>query len=1077
MILWLWQNWQRHKKRFMFVMIGAVIISVSLGSVAGFPTTNNGPLVIEASETRWHAPYDILVRPPESRTVTEKKDLLNPAFLSGISGGISLDQYEKVKQADGVAVAAPVSMIGYTGYAVVLKKVNIREQGIYRLRRELITDVGPREIVDEFTTYFARGWDPNGKGSGYGLGFFGGMLRGGTSVLLAAVDPEQEARLIGLDKAVSEKGDSNYFSQNDEVRDQGRGYRIPVLFSNQGFVDKTYRFTIERLDLPFEHPDQTMEKVKKKGGITFLNKLQAESTLTYISTSKHAYEQFLKGATGIDPETGKRMRMFHGLGHRFSLFEKTSPLSFKPVTSPYRKRWPYAYEVKVIHEEKPVLPAYDRETFRPVKVFGKDFHDWVRITPEWIGFYNPDKLEIPDGSLPMMYRPSPARWVLDARGKPVNPRSRMKPADSAFGLITPPPTMITTIEAAAKILGDHPISAIRVKAAGVDHAGEEILRRLEGIAQKIESETGLVADVIFGSSPKPVLTHVPAKGNLPELGWIVQPWIKPGPSPAVFREASVGFPWVVGCLILIAVMYVMATNAMTFVARRKELAALQSNGWKPKQLVRMFFLESLFFGGFVAVMAWAVLSWISSVHGVEGSAVRLMLAAVPGFAIYALGAVIPAVLLSRFLAGHEPVLNASRAMWRIRSIMSFVLGHLFTGWRLSLLSVVMMVIPAGLLTFFLWISFRLKGALYMEWLDQYVALEVGAAHFAVTAVALLMATLVIAQVMRQNVSERRPQFALMKAVGWRNNGIRLSLWLEGGLMGLCAGVAGLLLASGLIFVTYGEIPHEDIWFLLATGTIPMAAGLLGAMLPAEKAARTVPYQGTKDAFAPPGKSETSVRWVFRIIAVALVAGFAVRMAQPAPDAAGGIDAGEQLAAAVPTSGNIDNSKPVIRKKDHENTRAPVTQVSGEPRDSGVGRRGSEENVVTVQLGQKVEGPRGGYSFSIHKMDATPPKAKLKKTAEGMKYVSFQVIFRVYEEYGSVEFRPYNMDIRTSEGVKDEAGWTIVENHGWSADAGAQMEKGKAVVDLTFEVPEQDRQFTLVWKVSPDDRKKYIINVP
>src|ERR1700678_2726157 len=59
--------------------------------------------------------YQILVRPKGARTLLEvKTGTVQPNFLSGIYGGISLAQYHAISGILGVSVAAPIAMIGYT---------------------------------------------------------------------------------------------------------------------------------------------------------------------------------------------------------------------------------------------------------------------------------------------------------------------------------------------------------------------------------------------------------------------------------------------------------------------------------------------------------------------------------------------------------------------------------------------------------------------------------------------------------------------------------------------------------------------------------------------------------------------------------------------------------------------------------------------------------------------------------------------------------------------------------------------------------------------------------------------------
>jgi putative ABC transport system permease protein len=59
--------------------------------------------------------YDILVRPRGARTALETQtDTVQPNFLSGIYGGITMSQYHQIAAIPGVQVAAPIAMVGYT---------------------------------------------------------------------------------------------------------------------------------------------------------------------------------------------------------------------------------------------------------------------------------------------------------------------------------------------------------------------------------------------------------------------------------------------------------------------------------------------------------------------------------------------------------------------------------------------------------------------------------------------------------------------------------------------------------------------------------------------------------------------------------------------------------------------------------------------------------------------------------------------------------------------------------------------------------------------------------------------------
>ena len=100
MIRFIWQNWWRRKERFILLIIGAFIVSAGLTYLIGLSETNKGTIV-DTLQQRWSASYDIVVRPEGTRSVTEDKKLLEPNYLSGLSGGISVEQYEAIKEYTG----------------------------------------------------------------------------------------------------------------------------------------------------------------------------------------------------------------------------------------------------------------------------------------------------------------------------------------------------------------------------------------------------------------------------------------------------------------------------------------------------------------------------------------------------------------------------------------------------------------------------------------------------------------------------------------------------------------------------------------------------------------------------------------------------------------------------------------------------------------------------------------------------------------------------------------------------------------------------------------------------------------
>ena len=212
--------------------------------------------------------------------------------------------------------------------------------------------------------------------------------------------------------------------------------------------------------------------------------------------------------------------------------------------------------------------------------------------------------------------------------------------------------MLTTIEAAEKILGDKPISAIRIKVAGVADLSDESQAILERVAREIEEKTGLITDITLGSSPQLALTYVPGLNDKEDIGWLQQPWVNIGSSISIFRETKVGFSGVVASVIAVAIIYVWASGIVNLLARRKEFAVLLSIGWRPSQLSRLLFLESSIIGIFVALISWMMLSLVYVSSDATISFNRFLWTGLFGLIVYVLGSVIP-MILTRNISPYE----------------------------------------------------------------------------------------------------------------------------------------------------------------------------------------------------------------------------------------------------------------------------------------------------------------------------------------------------------------------------------------------------------------------------------------
>ncbi|HEY4601551.1 MAG TPA: ABC transporter permease, partial [Cerasibacillus sp.] len=510
MIRFIWQNWWRRKERFFLILVGVLIISVGLTYLVGLSEMNRGTIVDELQK-RWKSSYDIVVRPKGTRSLTEETGLLDPNYLSGISGGITMEQYETIKNIPNVDVAAPIAPIGKLTYIFNVAPYEYNGNGIYRLHEQLVIDDNIQKEVSSHTSYDVYGdWDNfeeilANKPIDYPIGSerIGKYITNYQMFLLAAIDPEQEAKLIGLDKAIVDVGSSRYFDKDDKVfvedLDGTDLIDMPIIMSNQSHSNHKLIVTFEKLDIPTEPgtAKETFDEIMKKGGQAYLDTLPS----TYKKTYSYSHEEIMKrignGISRIDMDTGETVRnsslyLENPSGNIEIEPTRPSPLQYTDVDSPFPEKWPFAFQLKTFMHRDVGL---SRERFRQIRYYDFAYEDtWPVTHQRWIGFYDSSKLNIskdPTNELPMeTYRPASSKLVLDKDLKPINPPITLKPTSSgghdALDIITEPPTFLTTLEAAEAIIGDKPISAIRIRVKDVTDLSEDSQAKIEKVADEIE---------------------------------------------------------------------------------------------------------------------------------------------------------------------------------------------------------------------------------------------------------------------------------------------------------------------------------------------------------------------------------------------------------------------------------------------------------------------------------------------------------------------------------------------------------------------------------------------------------------
>src|ERR1700733_5166840 len=286
--------------------------------------------------------YDILVRPKGARTALETRTgTVQPSFLSGIYGGISLSQYRQIASIPGVSVAAPDAMVGYAlilahlGWPLPAGDLARPGRHLYRVSTTWVSEAGtsrvsqpasyvyvtphPIHFVSDavgtkeappggstlvcpaqpatpaqspFSVAVQSSSDCWSKVTGPGLGAGAPAVPNpgwGTSwvipVLIAAVDPAAEAKLDGLNHALAS---GRYLPEH--ARDgapAGGTATFPVLAAASSGLNEYAITKLQQLTPPQSPPDMNPQWLTRAAA-------QPGRTLaTERTTAQQAYQELL----------------------------------------------------------------------------------------------------------------------------------------------------------------------------------------------------------------------------------------------------------------------------------------------------------------------------------------------------------------------------------------------------------------------------------------------------------------------------------------------------------------------------------------------------------------------------------------------------------------------------------------------------------------------------------------------------------------------------------------------------------------------------------------------------------------
>ncbi|WP_460829445.1 ABC transporter permease [Nocardioides hungaricus] len=426
----------------------------------------------------------------------------------------------------------------------------------------------------------------------------------------------------------------------------------------------------------------------------------------------------------------------------------------------------------------------------------------------------------------------------DANSRQLLGDRALAPSPNVAGLVQPPPLLITTLAATEQwyqgwspSVGGKPISAIRVRVAGVDGVDPVSRERVRLAAQLIRQRTGLQVDITLGSSATRVPVVDPAgKSGRPRLV-LSQWWVKKGVATTVLRALDKKSLAIFGLVLLVSMLTIANAAIASIRARRAEFGVLACLGWTRAQITGLVLREIALLAVLAGVIAVGLSYLLGEVFGTPIGIGRALLAVPTALVVALIAGLVPvwrAGRASPMTAIHAPV-PAPRRATLVRSVLALARVNLTRNKVRTLLGACGLTVAVAASTLLIGVSLGFRGAVVGSVMGNAVAIQVRTADYAAVGATLLLALLGVANVIYLNIRERGVEFATLLSTGWSARELsRATLWEALGL-GMLGTVSGIILGLAAAAVV---ISGASASIMVLTALTCMGVGLTVTLLAA-----------------------------------------------------------------------------------------------------------------------------------------------------------------------------------------------------------------------------------------------------
>ncbi len=673
--------------------------------------------------------------------------------------------------------------------------------------------------------------------------------------LVAAVDPASEAQLSGLAEALTSGA---YFAHSDtppvgEVRqfhfqDGQEDPRVPVpvlVASRPGvaFRSETHFSVVNTTDVT-----AVTRALLRSDGPTHV---EAEPLGTVAIDQTKAYRSFVDGMATPQAEGSYLARStLRYLRTSSAVIHEAADGAFAVETVAVdANAWgsPGASGDVV---DGVILPGGDDTSFREVTSYVAD----VGAAPPAlvkVGVFDADRLRgngtvqgIPLGSFSF----SAPVGADDASRKALGDAGWFPSADLA-GYVQQPPLMLTTLDYLPLFadagrwfqtapggltrfgitpISDDPLSAIRVKVAGVNGVGPLDRERVRAVAEEIATLTGLEVDITLGSSPGQQTVAIPAGEHGRPAMTIAEWWVSKGVAVTLI-EAGDRKSVMLGWLSLLTTVLVVANAVLASVrARRREIGTVLALGWSRRAVFAHVLTPVLITAGLAGVTGAGLALLIRAAVGLPLALSEIALAVPVAVGVALLAAIGPAWAASRLdpVIALQPPVASGAPRGHLRSLVGLPWRAVRATPGRALLAAAGVAVASSAVATIGAIHAEFNGRAVGTLLGEAVTVQVRGPDIAAATLGFALAGLGLYHLVATEIRERAMELTLLRAMGWTSTAVVSVLSIQAFIVGLVGSALGGAIACSVLLATFGTITTAMWWGIGAAVLLALPLALV-----------------------------------------------------------------------------------------------------------------------------------------------------------------------------------------------------------------------------------------------------------